>query len=198
MKQARPTTDNAKPLPAGEPTLAVWREKTEADIAQLVTPLVTALGYALVRVQLAGSRGGLTLQLMAERQDGTAMQVDDCRSITQAVDAPLDEADLIPGAYALEVSSPGIDRPLTRAQDYVNWAGFEAKVALQAPQNGRKNFRGRLQGLQDGQVLMQIDGAVAALPLTQIAKAQLVLTDELIKATAAREAAALAAKTKTP
>lgn len=168
------------------------RQRVEAQVADLVTPILAGLAYELVRVQLAGSRGGLTLQLMAERQDGRAMQVEDCRVITQGVDAPLDEADLIPGAYALEVSSPGIDRPLTRPKDYQNWTGFEAKITLEEPLDGRKNFRGLLRGLQNDTVQLQADGKNFALPLARIVKAQLVLTDELIKATAAREAAAAA------
>lgn len=189
MTKSRPSIGQ-KPAPAGDASIAILRQRVEKQVADLVTPILASLGYDVVRVQLAGARGGLTLQLMAERQDGRAMQVEDCRIITQGVDAPLDEADLIPGAYALEVSSPGIDRPLTRAKDYLDWVGFEAKLSLEVPLNGRKNFRGVLQGLKDGVVLLQVDGMIIELLLAQIAKAQLVLTDELIKATAAREAAA--------
>lgn len=166
------------------------RAETEAAVTALVTPALTAAGYALVRVQLAGARGGLTLQLMAERLDGKAMLVEDCQAITAAVDPLLDAADPIPGAYALEVSSPGIDRPLTRPQDYANWVGHQAKIVLREPQAGRKNFVGVLGGLQDAAVLLTVDGQQVSLPLAAIAKAQLVLTDALIAATAAREAAA--------
>lgn len=168
------------------------RKETEAKIARLVEPVLAQLGYELVRVQLQASsgKGELTLQLMAERQDGTAMLVEDCKTITAGIDLLLDEADPIPGAYALEVSSPGIDRPLTRPKDYINWAGFEAKIMLDAPLDGRKNFRGIVRGLQDEAGLIEVDGQVFALPLTMVAKAQLVLTDALIKATALREKAA--------
>ncbi len=189
MTKSRPSIGQ-KPAPAGEASIAILRERVEAQVAALAEPILAGLGYALVRVQLAGARGGLTLQLMAERQDGRAMLVEDCRIITQAVDVPLDEADLIPGAYALEVSSPGIDRPLTREKDFADWAGFEAKISLDQPLDGRKNFRGLLQGLQDNTVRLQVDGKNFVLPLARIVKAQLVLTDELIKATAAREAVA--------
>lgn len=180
----------AKTQPAFAPELSVLRAETEAAVAALVTPALTAAGYALVRVQLAGARGGLTLQLMAERLDGKAMLVEDCQAITAAVDPLLDAADPIPGAYALEVSSPGIDRPLTRPQDFVNWVGHQAKLVLQEPQDGRKNFVGILGGLQDGVVTLTIDAQTVKLPLAAIAKAQLVLTDALIAATAAKEAAA--------
>jgi ribosome maturation factor RimP len=168
------------------------RKETEAKIARLVEPVLVGVGYELVRVQLQASsgKGELTLQLMAERQDGAAMLVDDCKKITTAIDVLLDEADPIPGAYALEVSSPGIDRPLTRPKDYVNWAGFEAKITLDAPLDGRKNFRGIVRGMQDEAGLIEVDGQVFTVPLALVAKAQLVLTDGLIKATALREKAA--------
>jgi len=183
-------TSAPKTLTAPPPELSVLRAETEATVAALVTPALTAQGYALVRVQLAGSRGGLTLQLMAERTDGKAMLVDDCKAITAAVDPLLDAADPIPGAYALEVSSPGIDRPLTRPQDFTNWAGHQAKIVLQEPQEGRKNFVGVLGGVHDNDVVLTIDAQTIKLPLAAITKAQLVLTDALIAATAAKEAAA--------
>ena len=166
------------------------REAAEASIVALAEPALAQLGYELVRVQLAGAAQGLTLQIMAERQDRQAMQVEDCTTITRALDPLLDAADPIAGAYDLEVSSPGIDRPLTRAKDYVEWAGFEAKLELNQTLNGRKNYRGILGGLQDGVVRMTVDGKEIALPFTAIAKARLVLTDALIKVTAAREKAA--------
>lgn len=188
QRKTRASTPKTQASPP--PELSVLRAETEAAVAALVAPALTAAGYALVRVQLAGARGGLTLQLMAERTDGKAMLVDDCKAITAAVDPLLDAADPIPGAYALEVSSPGIDRPLTRPQDFTNWAGHQAKIVLQEPQDGRKNFVGILGGLQDGAVTLTIDAQTVKLPLTAIAKAQLVLTDALIAATAAKEAAA--------
>lgn len=184
----RPTAPKTQaPSPA---ELSVLCAETEAAVAALVTPALTEQGYALVRVLLAGARGGLTLQLMAERVDGKAMLVEDCKAITAAVDPLLDAADPIPGAYALEVSSPGIDRPLTRPQDFNNWVGHQAKIVLREPQDGRKNFVGALGGLQDGTVVLTLDGQAVKLPLAAIAKAQLVLTDALIAATAAKEAVA--------
>lgn len=189
-KQPKPQTSAPQAPLASSPELSLLRAETEAAVANLVTPALTAAGYALVRVQLAGARGGLTLQLMAERADGRAMLVEDCQAITAAVDPLLDAADPIPGAYALEVSSPGIDRPLTRPQDYRNWVGHQAKIGLREPQDGRKNFAGTLAGLQDETVMLTVDGQPVALPLTAIAKAQLVLTDALIATTAAKEAAA--------
>ncbi len=172
------------------PDLAIMRAATETQIAELVAPVLTQLGYELVRVQLAGARGGLTLQLMAERADGKAMMVEDCRAITNGVDLLLDEADPIPGAYALEVSSPGIDRPLTRPKDYQNWAGHIVKIGLRQPRDGRKNFQGVLNGLDGENVKLTVDQEPVMLPLAAIAKAQLVLTDELIAATAQKEALA--------
>ncbi|MEJ0062381.1 MAG: ribosome maturation factor RimP [Alphaproteobacteria bacterium] len=158
------------------------REEVEAQVAVLVESMLQRMGYELVRAQLAGARQGLTLQIMAERQDGQTIQVDDCAAIAKALDPLLDEADLIPGAYSLEVSSPGIDRPLTREKDFAVWAGHEAKIELRHPIGGRKNYRGILAGLKDGMALVNIDGEDHELPLTAIAKAKLVLTDKLIKA----------------
>jgi ribosome maturation factor RimP len=174
----------------------IERQATEARITQLLEPVLLSQGYDLVRVQLQASsgKGDLTLQIMAERQDGKAMLVADCKTITTAIDVLLDEADPIEGAYALEVSSPGIDRPLTRTKDYQHWAGFEAKITLTQPYEGRKNFRGLVRGLQEtpagAMIQLEIDGAVVSAPFALVSKAQLVLTDALIKATAAREAAA--------
>lgn len=147
----------------------------------LITPTLEAMGYELVRVQLQGKEN-LTLQIMAERQDGVAMTVDDCADISRALSAILDVEDPIPGAYVLEVSSPGIDRPLVREKDFVNWAGFEAKVDMTVPVDGRKRFRGRLKGLDDsGAVLLATDtGEDVALPFGDIHRAKLVLTDDLI------------------
>lgn len=166
------------------------QEETEAKIAALIEPEIDRLGYELVRVQLAGGRSGLTLQIMAERQDKQTMQVDDCATITRALDPLLDETDFIPGTYALEVSSPGIDRPLTRAKDYNDWIGFETKIELKQMLEGRKNFRGTLNGLKDGAVLIRLDSKnEIALPFDAVAKARLVLTDDLIKAVMDRDKA---------
>jgi len=149
----------------------------------LISPTIEAMGYDLVRVQLQGKEH-LTLQIMAERRDGIAMTVDDCADISRALSAVLDVEDPISGAYNLEVSSPGIDRPLTREKDFVNWAGFEAKIETAAPVAGRKRFRGRLKGLDDAKsvLLLSDDGEELALPFADIHRAKLVLTDDLIEA----------------
>jgi ribosome maturation factor RimP len=141
------------------------------------------MGYALVRVAIVGGVARPTLQVMAERKDGAAMSVDDCADISEAISAVLDVEDPIAGAYTLEVSSPGIDRPLVKKADYERFAGFEAKLETAQPVGGRKRFRGRLLGTGEDTVRMRLDsGEELDLPLDGIAKAKLVLTDELIEA----------------
>ena len=145
-------------------------------------PSLDAMGYELVRVQKTGTQRP-TLQVMAERKDRRPMSVEDCADISRALSAILDVEDPIQGAYTLEVSSPGIDRPLTRPSDYQRFAGFEARVDTQRPIDGRKRFRGRLLGLgEDGLVRLRADEAEVAVPLADVARAKLVLTDDLIAA----------------
>jgi ribosome maturation factor RimP len=155
-------------------------------IADLIAPSIEALGYEVVRVTLAGSQRKV-LQIMAEPKDGRVMAVEDCARVSRAVSAILDVEDPISGAYSLEVSSPGIDRPLTRPKDFDRFAGHEAKIETHEPVDGRKRFKGILKGVADESVKIDSEGAELALPLNQIAKAKLVLTDALI---AAHEAAA--------
>jgi ribosome maturation factor RimP len=155
-------------------------------IEHLLAPTLEALGYAVVRVQFTSGRRA-TLQIMAERIDGTAMSVDDCAEISRAASAVLDVEDPIPSAYSLEVSSPGIDRPLTRRDDFARFAGFEAKLETRAPIDGRKRFKGKLLGLEAETVKIEVEGAALALPLEEIEKAKLVLTDDLIAAHQANE-----------
>ncbi|MFN4281824.1 MAG: ribosome maturation factor RimP [Alphaproteobacteria bacterium] len=151
-------------------------------IAGMIEPVLTDMGYALVRVQLSGA-SRLTLQIMAERVDGENMTVDDCADISRAVSALLDVEDPIDAAYSLEVSSPGIDRPLVKAADYERWAGFEARIETALPVDGRKRFRGRILGLEKDDVKLRLDdGNDAAVPLAAISRAKLVLTDDLIEA----------------
>lgn len=150
-------------------------------IEQLIAPTIESMGYEVVRVQLIGDHDP-RLQIMAERQDGRAMHVDDCADLSRAISALLDVEDPIVGAYTLEVSSPGIDRPLTRVKDFERFAGFEAKVETQRPVGGRKRFRGKLIGIDGGQVRMRVDGVDVDVPYDDIAKARLVLTDELLAA----------------
>jgi ribosome maturation factor RimP len=154
----------------------------EERISAVVTPSLEAMGYELVRVLLQG-RQSLTLQVMAERSDRRPMSVDDCADISRALSALLDVEDPIAGAYTLEVSSPGIDRPLTRPQDYERFAGFEAKVETLQPEEGRKRFRGKLLGLDEQRrARLIVETGEIAIPLANIKSAKLVLTDELIAA----------------
>jgi ribosome maturation factor RimP len=154
---------------------------TAEDIAPIIEPSLEAMGYRLVRVAFLGAKRA-TLQIMAERIDDAAMTVDDCTEISRSVSALLDVADPIAGAYMLEVSSPGIDRPLTRPEDYDRFAGFEAKIELGRPLDGRKRFKGRILGRADDQVRMIAEIGEVSLPLADIAKAKLVITDDLLKA----------------
>lgn len=158
-------------------------------IEQIITPSVEAMGYELVRVQLMGAERPV-LQIMAERADRAAMTVEDCADISRALSALLDVEDPISGAYTLEISSPGIDRPLTRPQDYVRFAGFEVKLEMRVAIDGRKRWRGVLRGLEDGLVVLEHEAGASKLPLDGVQKARLVLTEALIKATAEEAAAA--------
>ena len=154
----------------------------ERRIADMIEPSLEGMGYELVRVLLQG-RERAVLQIMAERKDGKAMTVEDCADISRQISALLDVDDPIESAYSLEVSSPGIDRPLTRPKDYENYAGFEAKLETAEPLEGRKRFRGKLLGLDEhGCVKLVADQVEWAIPLTIVRGAKLVLTDELIAA----------------
>jgi len=154
----------------------------EDRIASLIAPSLEASGYELVRVMLQG-RQRQTLQIMAERRDREPMTVDDCAEISRNVSALLDVEDPIASSYTLEVSSPGIDRPLTRPQDFERFAGFEARIETRQPVDGHKRFRGRLQGVVAGEVrLVTETGAAVGLPLADIHRAKLVLTDDLLAA----------------
>lgn len=149
----------------------------------IVAPSLAAMGYELVRVLFQGKTRP-TLQVMAERTDGRPMTVDDCADISRTLSAVLDVEDPIQGGYVLEVSSPGIDRPLTRAKDFVAWAGFEAKLESLVAVDGRRRFRGRLAGLDETGTLVRIhtETGEALVPLAGLKTAKLVLTDELIDA----------------
>src|SRR5712691_3066354 len=137
------------------------------------------MGYRVVRVALTSLRRP-TLQVMAERRDEAPMTVDDCAQISRSVSALLDVEDPIASAYTLEVSSPGIDRPLVRPEDYDRFAGFEARIELSQPIEGRKRFRGRLLGRAEDGVRLAGEVGEVRLPLAAITKAKLVLTDDLI------------------
>ena len=162
----------------------------EARIAHIVEPVVADLGYRLVRVKLSGTNGA-TLQIMAERPDGT-MTVDDCETISRDLSPVLDVEDPIERAYYLEVSSPGIDRPLVRRSDFERYAGHTAKIELTRPLDGRKRFRGRLAGLAGDHARLELDGgafgaSTVELPLADIEEARLVLTDDLINESLSRD-----------
>jgi ribosome maturation factor RimP len=153
----------------------------ESRLQDLITAPLEAMGYELVRVQFQGKTHP-TLQIMAERADGAGMTVDDCAEISRSLSALLDVEDPIQGGYVLEVSSPGIDRPLTRPKDFQAWAGFEAKLETLVAVDGRKRFRGRLLGLEQDSVRIALDTGEALVPLADMKSAKLVLTDELIDA----------------
>ena len=160
---------------------ATGTSSPEARISALIEPTVEGLGFALVRVRLSGGRRPV-LQVMAERRSDGQMSVDDCTTLSRALSALLDVEDPIAGEYLLEVSSPGLDRPLVKADDFGRFAGHVARVETARPLDGRRKFTGRLIGLSaDGAaVRIEVEGAERDLPLDDIAAAKLVLTDELI------------------
>ncbi len=172
--------------PMGEPRL-IRETGLEARIATIAEPVAEALGLDLVRVKTS-AMGGMTVQVMAERPDGT-MSVEDCERLSRDLSPALDVADVIDRAYNLEVSSPGIDRPLTRLGDFARWVGHVAKVELAAPLDGRRRFRGTLLGVRDNMVGIDMAAKPQApssefwLPVAEIEDAKLVLTDDLIAAT---------------
>ena len=154
----------------------------ESGIERLVTPALEAMGFMVVRVKLTG-RPEKTLQIMVEPEDGSTVTVDECGKISRAVSALLDVEDPVRGAYNLEISSPGIDRPLVKRCDFERFAGHVAKIETRRPRQGRKRFRGRLLGLDGDDVRIDVEGGeVAVIPLAEIAAAKLVLTDALIAA----------------
>jgi ribosome maturation factor RimP len=156
-----------------------------ARVAAIVEPVLEDLGYRLVRVKVSGTNG-CTVQIMGERPDGL-MSVDDCEAVSRAVSPALDVDDPVNRAYYLEVSSPGIDRPLVRAGDFDRWAGHEVRIEMSVPQEGRKRFRGLIRGSEGTHALVEIPAAgevpqfVARLPIPDVAEARLVLTDDLIR-----------------
>ena len=151
------------------------------DIERLIEPGVDAAGYELVRVRFAGGDAP-NLQIMAERKDRRPVTVEDCVTISRLVSALLDVEDPLSGAYLLEVSSPGIDRPLVRIGDYTRFNGFEAKVETEHPIGGQRRFRGKLKGVQGDKVVIEVAGGDAEIPFEAVRRASLVLTDELMAA----------------
>ncbi|HYX46546.1 MAG TPA: ribosome maturation protein RimP [Sphingomicrobium sp.] len=156
-----------------------------AGLERLIEPEVRRLGYELVRVLMIGGASDPTLQVMAERPDTRQLGISDCERISRHLSDMLDLADPIDGSYRLEVSSPGIDRPLTRLKDFKDWAGHEARIKLLEPHEGRKQFTSTLQGIEGDEILIITkEGEAHALPFSAISSAKLVLTDKLIQATA--------------
>ncbi|MCB1531366.1 MAG: ribosome maturation factor RimP [Alphaproteobacteria bacterium] len=157
----------------------------EKKIADLAAPVAQDLGLALVCVKIIGEGNSTSVQIMAEDPKTKRLGVDDCAKLSRAVSAVMDVEDPIEGAYRLEVSSPGIDRPLMKLEDFTTYEGFEAKVETNAPaENGQKRFRGILKGVKDEQILIDTDQGMAEIDFTTLTKAKLVLTDDLIKKTA--------------
>jgi ribosome maturation factor RimP len=156
-----------------------------ARVAALIEPTIEQLGFRLVRVKIS-STNGCTVQIMAERPDGT-MAVSDCEQVSRAISPVLDLEDPVAGAYYLEVSSPGIDRPLVRAQDFERWAGHDAKIEMAVPVNGRKRYRGFIRGVDGDEVLVELPDvkegleSLVRLDLRDVGDARLVLTDDLIR-----------------
>ena len=161
-----------------------------ARLTELIEPEVQAEGLALVRVKMIGGTSDPTLQIMAERPDTRQLTLDDCAALSRRVSEFLDRLeaegrDPIPGAYRLEVSSPGIDRPLTRLQDYADWAGHEARISLVEKLNGRKQYSGDLGGFDGDEIVIDVPGiGETRLPFAAVQSAKLVMTDRLIAATA--------------
>jgi ribosome maturation factor RimP len=177
------------------------RGKTAEDVRllELLDPVAEAAGYDIVRLRLMGGDHARRLQIMAERppeegQIGGTMLVEDCTALSRAVSEVLDAADPIRGEYTLEVSSPGIDRPLTRLADFDTYAGYEARIELDRLTENRKRFKGRLAGVENGQVAIDLEGEdeTALVPFAWIAEAKLTITDELLKRGADARAARLA------
>lgn len=156
---------------------------TELRVVALIEPSVDEAGFALVRVKIVGGQSRTTLQIMAERRDGEVINVDDCADLSRMISAIFEVEDPIAGAYNLEVSSPGLDRPLTRMPDFERFRGYEAKLETTAPHLGRKRFRGRLDGLSDSDVVIRLeDDSTIQIPFVALAQAKLVLTDDLMEA----------------
>ncbi|HEX9555983.1 MAG TPA: ribosome maturation factor RimP [Reyranella sp.] len=148
-------------------------------IEDIVAPTIVGMGYELVRVAM--SKGG-TLQIMIEPADGRAMDIEACAVLSRALSAVLDVEDPMPGSYTLEVSSPGIDRPLTRPKDFARWAGHIARLETAEPVEGRRRFKGTLLGLEGDLVKLRLeDGKEAEVPLSVVSRAKLEMTDALIE-----------------
>ena len=168
------------------------RGKTAEDqrLVELLDPVAEAAGYEIVRLRLMGGEHARRLQIMAETPDGE-MVVEDCARLSRAISEVMDAADPISGEYTLEVSSPGVDRPLTRLKDFANYEGHEARIELDRVAEGRKRFRGVLAGIEGDNIGIDLEGeeATAMVPFSWIVDAKLILTDALMKRGAEERAA---------
>ncbi|MEM6354854.1 MAG: ribosome maturation factor RimP [Pseudomonadota bacterium] len=156
----------------------VAKAPIDQKLAEIVRPTVESMGFGLVRLRLMGGKR-TTVQIMAERPDGT-MEIEDCAKLSRAVSAVLDVEDPLEANYVLEVSSPGIDRPLTRLEDFDRWEGFEAKLETEDMIEGRKRFKGILAGIEGSEILIEIDEGTIGLEFDWLSDAKLVLTDDLV------------------
>ena len=165
-----------------------------ARVAAIAEPIIESLGYRLVRVKVSASEG-CTVQIMAEQPDGS-MTVEDCETVSRALSPVLDVSDPVDRAYRLEISSPGIDRPLVRKSDFDRYAGHLVKIEMEIPVNGRKRFKGELAGTEGDTARLHRDDAAEGeeadvlLPIEEMSEAKLVLTDELVTQALRREKAA--------
>jgi ribosome maturation factor RimP len=155
----------------------------ENRLTQIIEPVISDMGYDLVLVKIIGEGGSRNVQIMAENRETKNLGIEDCTTISKAVSAVLDVEDPIEGAYRLEVSSPGIDRPLVRLEDFEKFTGFEAKLETSMPidESRQKRFRGVLKGLEGDHILIDTDQGSAQIPFSALTKAKLVLTDALLK-----------------
>jgi ribosome maturation factor RimP len=177
------------PRGSGDKTLCVFYGESVADIAvltQMIAPHAESLGLSLVRVAMFGGTSDPTLQVMAERPDTRQLTIEDCAALSRLISETLDETDPIEAAYRLEVSSPGIDRPLTRLADFADWTGHDARISLSEEIDGRKRLDARIDGVEDSDVRVTIlkSGSPMRIAFEVIASAKLLLTDRLIAATA--------------
>ena len=154
----------------------------ESKIKEVLVPSLEAMGFSLVRIRIMGGGENRTLQLMIDRLDEQPVSIEDCALVSRNASALLDVEDPINGAYMLEVSSPGIDRPLTKERDFERYVGFEAKLELRDVQDGQRRFRGRLLGCENGVVKLLTEAGETSLSFGTIAAAKLILTDELVAA----------------
>jgi ribosome maturation factor RimP len=161
------------------------RGKTAEDLKllELLDPVAEAAGYAIVRLRLMGGEHQRRLQIMAERPADGEMNVEDCARLSRAISEIMDAADPIAGEYVLEVSSPGVDRPLTRLADFTAYEGYEARIELDRLAEGRKRFKGVLAGVEDDNIAIDLEGEAetALIPFAWVTEAKLVLTDQLMK-----------------